>query len=549
MSLTLARFESVGRTVNPGVDDLATLRPELVASWNYDKNLELSPNQIGAGSSKSVWWRCPKGHDWQAIVSNRAKGAGCPICAGKQVQTGFNDLKSQNPLLASQWNLKRNKTLTAEQISPSSNKVVWWVCQQGHEWEASPNARSKGRGCPVCSNKSIRIGINDLATTHPDLAVQFAADLNSGLAPTDLVAGSNKTIWWRCDKDHSWKNSVNNRSRGQGCPYCSGRMATQGTNDLATLKPQLAKEWNSDRNGSVSASTVSPKSGKKYWWTCERNHEWKASVQDRWDGNGCPYCGGKKALAGFNDLGYLRPDLANEIFINGQNINIAQTITIGSSKKLDWLCAQGHVYQAVVYKRVNGQGCPYCSNAKVLAGFNDIESQYPEIASQIHSEKNPPGIGKTLVGKSNKKIWWKCPEGHEWQTTPEHRLRGRGCPVCAVTGFAPNKAGYFYFIENKELAARKVGIANLGSERLQDFKRLGWSAIQVWNLEDGYLIQELETQMLRWIRRDLGLPVFLDKKAMGKPAGWSETFPDDSPSNLEIINKIEHLISELRPRF
>jgi hypothetical protein len=545
MSSTIARLELVGRRISPGVNDLATLQPELLKSWNFARNSDITPEAIGAGSSKSVWWICSAGHEWQAIVGNRSKGVGCPVCAGKRIEPGFNDLKSKSPNIAEQWHPKKNYPLSPQDVGHSSNKKFWWLCQNGHEWEASPNARTQGRGCPVCANKSVLVGSNDLETTDPELASEFDFSLNSGLRPFDLVAGSNKTIWWRCKKGHSWKNSVNNRSRGQGCPYCSGRAAIPGVSDLRTLRPELAAEWNTQKNGSVAVETVSPQSGKKYWWHCSLSHEWCASVQDRWNGNGCPYCGGKKALAGFNDLGSLRPDLAIEIVGTDEQPSLASLFTLGSSKKLNWKCNLGHVYSASIYKRANGQGCPYCSNAKVLAGFNDLESQHPEIAQQIHPTRNATGVGKTLVGQSNKKIWWRCDMGHEWQTTPEHRIRGRGCPTCAVSGYVPTKPGYFYFIKNQHLAARKVGIANRGSKRIDTFRQLGWVVISKWESEDGQIIQTLETQILRWIRKDLGLPQYLTKQEIGKVAGWSETFSEEGASDFQVISKIEQVLDEL----
>ena len=95
------------------------------------------------------------------------------------------------------------------------------------------------------------------------------------------------------------------------------------------------------------------------------------------------------------------------------------------------------------------------------------------------------------------------------------------------------------------MAARKVGIANLGSDRLATFGRAGWRVIAIWESDDGLQIQTLETQILRWIRKDLGLPQFLTKQDMGKAAGWSETFSDEGPSNLVIKNKIDEVYAKL----
>ena len=125
---------------------------ELMAEWNWEKNNELNfdPKILTVGSEKKVWWKCGKGHEWQAMISNKYKGHGCPYCAGKKVLKGYNDLQTVNPTLAKEWNYEKNNGLTPADVMPNSNKKVWWKCSQGHEWQAMVINRNKGRGCPEC---------------------------------------------------------------------------------------------------------------------------------------------------------------------------------------------------------------------------------------------------------------------------------------------------------------------------------------------------------------------------------------------------------------
>lgn len=53
-----------------------------MSEWNWAKNNELglNPNLLTYGSAKKVWWICDKGHEWQARISSRVNGTGCPIC-------------------------------------------------------------------------------------------------------------------------------------------------------------------------------------------------------------------------------------------------------------------------------------------------------------------------------------------------------------------------------------------------------------------------------------------------------------------------------------
>ncbi len=109
-----------------------------------------------------------------------------------------------------------------------------------------------------------------------------------------VAAGSIKKVWWKCSKGHEWKAVIGSRSKGAGCPMCAGQKAIEGVNDLATLNPKLAKEWDYEKNGNLFPSQFKPNSGKKVWWKCNKGHEWQTTISHRSLGNGCPVCAGKK---------------------------------------------------------------------------------------------------------------------------------------------------------------------------------------------------------------------------------------------------------------
>ena len=88
-------------------------------------------------------------------------------------------------------------------------------------------------------------------------------------------------------------------TRGTNCPYCAGRKALKGFNDLETLNPELAKEWHPELNGEIRPDQVTIGSHKKIWWECQNGHVWKAVIYNRSkpQGNGCPVCAGKVKYA------------------------------------------------------------------------------------------------------------------------------------------------------------------------------------------------------------------------------------------------------------
>lgn len=215
------------REIRPADNSLATKYPQLAAQWHPTKNGPLTPEQIPPGTIRKVWWRCEKGHEWQAGVASRVSGCGCPVCAGKKVIAGENDLASRFPIIAAQWCPEKNGSLTPRQVTPSSNKKVWWRCELGHDYQASIAARTvNGSGCPYCTGRKVLPGFNDLATLEPKLAAQWHPTLNGSLTPEMVTTGSHRRAWWICGLGHVWKAAIYSRTEPQkcGCPICSGRI-------------------------------------------------------------------------------------------------------------------------------------------------------------------------------------------------------------------------------------------------------------------------------------------------------------------------------------
>jgi hypothetical protein len=266
---------------------LRTVNPSLAREWHPMKNGKLTPRDVILGSSKRVWWRCKKGHEWQATIISRSKGIGCPYCAGSKV-CKENCLKTNRPDLAKEWHPIKNEDLTPKDVTSGSSKKVWWRCKKGHEWQAVIAARTNGSGCIYCTGQAV-CKDNCLKTINPILARQWHPIRNNGLTPKDVTPNSKKKVWWRCKKGHEWKAMVQDRNKGCSCPYCKGRIACND-NCLQTINPTLAREWHPTLNGDLTPRDVTPGSGKKAWWQCNRYHEWEARVYCRNRGTDCPYC-------------------------------------------------------------------------------------------------------------------------------------------------------------------------------------------------------------------------------------------------------------------
>lgn len=298
-------------------------------------------------------------------------------------------------------------------VGAKSNVKQQWKCAAGHIYEADPAHRADGRGCSYCSNKKLLVGYNDVATTHPDVAVQA-----HGWDPTTLIAGSNKMMVWQCSLGHVWDAQVNNRTgRGDGCPYCASRRVWPGFNDLATTRPDLTAEL-VDADG----TDITKSSMQRRLWKCHLGHQWEATVADRNAGYGCPFCAGQKILVGYNDLATVRPEIAAQA--DGWD---PTTVTEFNGNKKPWICELGHQWITSTASRSGGTGCPVCSNKTIQIGFNDLATTHPEIAIQAHGW-DP----STSTAGTNTKREFVCLLGHVVKQNIVTRVNGKGlCPVCS----------------------------------------------------------------------------------------------------------------------
>lgn len=342
---------------SPGENSLATIAPLLLEEYNWARNTE-DPEQLAPTSKKQIWWKCKVGHEWKATIGNRViNRTACPYCSGRMVIPGQTDLATIFPKLAAEFDLERNDKGPTEYTS-KSNAKVYWKCKEGHVWRAAINTRAAGNNCPFCAHQLPLVGETDLATVYPALAAEFDLERNTK-KPTEYTSKSNQRVWWKCRlKGHKWCATIRNRANGDDCPFCSGRIAVPGETDLETLSPNLAKEFDREKNRK-SPKDYTVGSHQKVWWQCRKGHSWQATVFSRTNGSPCPYCAGLLPIRGKTDFETLEPDLAKE-FDTHKNTRQIWEYTRFSNTKVFWLCSIGHSWRSSIANRVRGRGCPMC---------------------------------------------------------------------------------------------------------------------------------------------------------------------------------------------
>ena len=333
-------------------------------------------------------------------------------------------------IIKQEWHPVLNKNLKPECLALSSKKKVWFVCKaKNHEWETSFCNRSRrGSGCPFCSNRRVCLD-NCLATKYPEIAKKWHPTLNK-ISPSEVIAGSSKRFWFICDKGHEYEAHLYKRIKGKSrCPYCSSKKICPD-NCLQSKFPEVAKEWHKKLNGNITPKDVFASSDSKYWFKCaKKGHEYKASLHNRSKGNGCSVCSKRNRLE--NSLAIKSPEVSKQWHKTLNGKLTPKDIGAFSRKKIWFICKFNHFWRTTPSLRMRGANCPYCDNKKPSIE-NCLQTKFPEVAKQWHPSKNGKLTPRNIVSGSNKKVWFCCENGHEWESRLYSRTSiGSGCPYCS----------------------------------------------------------------------------------------------------------------------
>ncbi len=148
----------------PSSNSIAKARPSLIPLWNAEKNGDLSPSTVDAAQVGNTWWRCPKEHDFQRSPLLMVRDSSCPVCTAAE-----KSLAAMSPAVAAEWHPKRNGDITPSQVDADHVMNAWWLCPNGHEYQATVRSRARGsRNCSTCyggwSLENIRAFVKSLLT-------------------------------------------------------------------------------------------------------------------------------------------------------------------------------------------------------------------------------------------------------------------------------------------------------------------------------------------------------------------------------------------------
>lgn len=307
-------------------------------------NIEVLERYIDAKTK--ILHRCKiDGYEWKVAPQNITQGCGCPVCAGKAVLAGYNDLATTHPYLVSEWDYEENGLLLPTMVSHGTERIVGWICKSGHKYKCSVYDKAKGLQCKVC-NLENRKSWQELRVYYyirkyfPD-AISGHKNNADGLPELDIYIPSLKfaieydgAYYHKNPEKDKQKDDICNtlnihlvRIREYGCPQydsnCDfiylenndGRdlvnairsvlqtlnikepdidfMRDSGKinnlvyhkkleNSLQERYPEVAQDWHPTKNGNLTPEHVSQKSCKNVWWLCHTcKYEWLSTITNR----------------------------------------------------------------------------------------------------------------------------------------------------------------------------------------------------------------------------------------------------------------------------
>lgn len=455
-------------------------KPELAQFWDIRKN-EVQPNEVAWQSNKRFWFICEHDHEFSAKLNNISNGKWCPYCSGQKVGYG-NSLQDINPNLAAEWNQKKNKNKASE-VRPGSNKKAWWICSEGHEWEATIASRNAGNGCPFCSNRYVGYG-NSLGDMYPHL-IEEIDQSRSDIDPFDVGAHSDTLVWWICKRGHSWEAPVRRRtSEGRGCRYCTAQTSSPEIRLFTELKALFSDAKGREKINGFEVDVIIPSLGIGIEYDGSYFHE---NNQQR----------DKQKLSRLTEAGLIvfrmrehpLPLLENDLGVKPAK---EAPTKVEMDSLISLIGERVPAAKQICQKYIENSGFlaekEYKRILSYLPGPPEEESLaelHPELSNEWNLSKNHPLLPSMFHPRSGKKVWWVCSEGHEWEATIDKRAgAGRGCPYCAN-----KKVGYGNSLADRYPEIAKLWYQPQNGDLTPDKVTFGSGAKVWWKCDNGHLHQ------------------------------------------------------------
>lgn len=427
--------------------------PALIKDWDYEKNDRL-PSEVGSQSNTYANWKCHKcGYSWEAKICNRVNGRGCPCCAHKVLVKGINDLETLHPDLAKEWHPTKNGDLKPCDVLPGQRLKVWWLCPNGHSYQATLNHRSnpQGTGCPIC-NSGRQTSFREQALfyyvskLYPDTISRFKADFLDRFELDIYIPSVHTAIEYDGEAWHKESKFEREKHKYQICKVNHIRLIRvkeKIPDDFSRCYADLTISGDNFDDYKEVEKVIHSVLESIYYKGCYWLNPMDIDlVRDR-------FIIAKYATSIKNSFAEEYPNIAKEWHPTKNGDLKPNMFKSGSDFKVWWLCPVcKYEWEASISHRTghNCTGCPKCSLKKqketriknILNSGGCITNQ--KLIEEWHPTKNGNLTLQDVTRGSSKKVWWLCSKcGYEWEAKISNREHGRGCPKCAGRKLFPGE--------------------------------------------------------------------------------------------------------------
>lgn len=440
--------------------------PELLKEWDYEKNKRL-PDLLTSYSNYRASWRCQYGHTWEATITNRTYNhSNCPECNPQssrieiyllcEIRTIFPDTK---------W----RQLIDGVECDIYISKIKLGIEVDGQYWHDNKLQKDIDKTNHFNDRGISLVRVRDI--TLPKIEGN-QIDFNRTGSLQDVA---NRLMNYLAQFNIAFASYPNEQQAESEFKKMMARLPAPPEGEtLADTHPDIAAQWDYDKNAPFVPDLFSRGSNQKFWWLCEKGHSYDAAINNRVSrGSGCPVCyEGNRGdivrrgrLKNTHSLSQDKPVYLAMYDMNKNSLPPSE-IAVKSNMDVWWKCEHGHSFQKKAIYMVDNHECPIC---------NLLVYKFPKIASQWHPTKNQGVNINSIHSGSSKKVWWQCDKGHQWKTAVISRTNaGTGCPHCynenrsviykqnalsrngSLADLNPDYLGLWHKEKNGDLTAEKV---------------------------------------------------------------------------------------------
>jgi len=272
-----------------------------------------------------------------------------------------------NEKRAACWHATENGVVKPLDVFKSARKKYWFTCDNGHDFDMSLSNVTNGKWCSSCHQTP---SYEQSFASNEERAACWHTTKNGKVKPRDVFKSTVKKYWFTCNNDHDFDVSLNSVTGGHWCSSCHQKPSYDRS---FASNEERAACWHTTKNGDVKPRDVFKSANKKYWFTCNNDHDFYMSPSSVTKGKWCSSC--------HQTPSYEQSFASNEeraaYWHATKNGKVKPRDVFKSSHKIFWFtCDNDHDFDMRLGNVTNSrQWCPSCVNKTETHVFETLRDK------------------------------------------------------------------------------------------------------------------------------------------------------------------------------